>query len=86
MREVLQGMKPRLKAAAEAVEDAREAYQTKLEHRDALVVEAVDQGMSQRAVAAASGVRVGRISAILANSQADLDEEDQRIVAARRSR
>jgi len=67
-------MRPRLEAAAAAVLDAREAYEARLEQRDALIVQAVDQGMSQGHVATAAGIRKGRVSAILAGSQPDVDE------------
>ena len=71
--EVRTDVTPRLKAAAAAVTDTRDAYHLALDQRDELVVEAVDQGISQRTVATAAGVQVGRISAILAGSQPDLE-------------
>lgn len=73
MVEVLTDMRPRLTAAAADVADAHDAYRASLELRDELVVRAVDEGMSQRAVAAAAGIRVGRVSAILAGSQPQID-------------
>lgn len=71
--EVLQDMPTRLRAAAAAVRDTKTAYDLALEGRDELVVEAIDDGMSQMTVADAIGVKKGRISAILANSQPDED-------------
>ena len=66
---VLTDMSPRLVAAAGAVKDAREALADATEVRDQLVVQAIDQGMTQRAVATAAGVSVPRVCAILASSQ-----------------
>ncbi|MDO8107161.1 hypothetical protein Q6348_08120 [Isoptericola sp. b441] len=66
---VLTDMNPRLEAAAAAVADAREVLDDVREQRDMLVVAAIDQGMSQRAVAKAAGISVGRVVAILAGSQ-----------------
>lgn len=68
---VLTDMNPRLEASAAAVADAREALGVELERRDALVVAAIDHGMSTRATAKAAGVSVARVLAILANSQPD---------------
>ena len=63
----------RLKKAAQEVEERRDALAIALEHRDELVVKAVDaEGMSHSAVATLIGVRKGRISAILAGSQPDV--------------
>jgi predicted XRE-type DNA-binding protein len=65
----------RLQKAAEVARDHGEAYRAALEQRDKIVVEAVDvHGMSQLAIAEAIGVKKGRISAILAGSQPDVDE------------
>lgn len=68
---VLTDMNPRLEAASSAVRSAREALAAEVELRDRLVVAAIDQGMSQRAVAAAAGISVPRVCAILAGSQPD---------------
>jgi predicted XRE-type DNA-binding protein len=62
---VLTDMNPRLRAAAVEVADTREKYWAAMELRNQLVVAAVDHGMSQRAVAAAAGVTVTRVSALL---------------------
>lgn len=70
---VLNDLPARLKTAAEEVRDAKVAYDLALEQRDALVVTAVDTGMSQKAVAEIIGVAKGRISPILASSQRDAD-------------
>ena len=74
MTEVLPDLTPRLRAATAAVRDAKDAYELALQQRDELVVEAIDSGMSQKAVAAIAGVAKGRISAILASSQAGDDD------------
>ena len=63
----------RMAAAVEEVKDTRDAYELALAQRDQLVVEAIDRGMTQTQVAKLAGVQKGRISAILANSQADDD-------------
>ena len=63
---VLTDMNPRLEAAAAAVKDAEAALADAREQRDALVVTAIDQGMSQRAVARAAGISVARVCAIVA--------------------
>lgn len=69
VREVVTPMPERLAEAARAVADAVAALDLAREQRDELVVEAVDSGaMSQRAVAAAAGITVPRVSAILGKS------------------
>ena len=52
---VLTDMNPRLAAAKSAVESTKDAYRAAVELRGELVVAAIDQGMSQRAVAKALG-------------------------------
>lgn len=69
-RPVLQGMSERLRAAGLAVRDAHEAYDAARELRDALIVQAIDEGMQQRVVAAAAGVSKSRVIAILEASHA----------------
>ena len=66
---MLDGMADRLRAAARAVVDSREAYDAARELRDALIVEAIDQGMQQKAVAALTGVSRSRVIAILGVSE-----------------
>ena len=66
---VLTDMSPRLNAAASAVTSARDALAAEVELRDALVVAAIDHGMSQRAVAREAKISVPRVCAILAGSQ-----------------
>lgn len=67
--EVAQDLPTRLRKAAAAVVDARKAYELRLEQRDRLIVEAVDEHeMSQIRVAELAGVAKGRISPILAKS------------------
>lgn len=66
----------RLEKAAAEVKDRRDAYDAALEHRDRIVVEAVDvHGVGQQAIAETLGVAKGRISAILAASQPDADPQ-----------
>jgi hypothetical protein len=67
-------MPERLQAAGQAVREADEAAKLARKLRDQLVREAVDDGhLSQRATAAAAGITVPRVSAILA---ADVDDDD----------
>lgn len=70
-RQVLVGMVERLRHAGLGVSDSREAYDAARELRDGLVVQAVDEGMQQRAVAAAAGISQARVIAILAASADD---------------
>jgi ribosome-binding protein aMBF1 (putative translation factor) len=73
---VAEEVRIRLQKAAEEARDRKDAYEAALEQRDRIVVEAVDvHGMSQLAVADAIKVKKGRISAILAGSQPDVEEE-----------
>ena len=61
---VFEGMTERLRRAARSVRDLHEAWQTELTRRDELVAQAADEGMPQRAIAAALGIthqRVGRL-------------------------
>ena len=67
-RQVLVGMPERLRAAARAVGDTREAYDAARELRDALIVQAIDEGMQQNAVARAAGVSRSRVVAIIADT------------------
>lgn len=73
--EVLQPMPVRLAAAAVEVADADAALRDARRRRDRLVREAVDEGMSQRAVGAAAGLTGPRVSAILGT--VDDDDDDQ---------
>lgn len=70
-RVVLSDLTPRLEAAANAVKDAELEYRLALEQRDALVVQAVDEGMQQRRVAKAAGVSQPHVIRILARSEPD---------------
>lgn len=74
MPEVLADLPARLKAAAADVADAKGAWEHALKLRDELVVQAVDEGMTQRQVAKLIGVHFGRITPILAGSQPDVTE------------
>jgi predicted XRE-type DNA-binding protein len=70
--EVAKDLPARLRAAVAAVKDAKKAYELRIQHRDQLVREAIDEeGMSQIAVADLIGVAKGRISAILAKPDDD---------------
>jgi DNA-directed RNA polymerase specialized sigma subunit len=70
---VAEAMPVRLRKAAQEVQERRDALRLALEHRDELVVRAVDkEGMTHLAVADLIDVGKGRISAILAGSQPDV--------------
>lgn len=71
MGEVLFDMPTRLKAAAATVSDAKAGYLMALQLRNAIVVQAVDEGMEQQQVAKLIGVHKSRVVTILADSQPD---------------
>lgn len=74
-RAVVTPMPERLAAARREVDDAVASLALARKTRNQLVVEAVDSGeLSQRAVAAAAGITVPRVSAILGQSDDDDDE------------
>lgn len=62
---VLTDMYTRLAAAAREVSDARASYRDAVELRNELIEAAVDEGMSQRKVAAAAGVSLSRVTSVL---------------------
>jgi hypothetical protein len=67
---VSQEVRTRLVKAAQEARDAEEVWRLKIEQRDEIVVEAIDEhGAGYAAVAQAIGVAKGRISSILSNSQ-----------------
>lgn len=68
--EVLADMLPRLTAAAGDVADARTALELALLRRDELAAAAVDEGMRQKDVAAAIGVKPPHLIRILAQQGA----------------
>lgn len=70
VREVLADMAPRLESAATEVEDARKALDLALERRNELIVAAVDQGMTQRRIAALSRIGSPHVIRILAAADA----------------
>lgn len=73
---VLTPMPERLKAAAREVADAQTALRLALRRRDRIVVEAIDEeGLSHREVGKLAGVTGPRITAILAGSHDDEDDE-----------
>lgn len=67
-QEVVPDLLPRLEQLARETRDAQDAAQLLQRQRDALIVEAVDAGITQRAVAQAAGISKGRIIAVLANA------------------
>jgi hypothetical protein len=71
MSVVLQDVQPRLEAAVAEVADARLQLEVALERRDALVVQAVDEGMQQSRVAKLAQVSAPHVVKILAKSQPD---------------
>lgn len=70
--EVVSDLLPRIRAAATAARDAQDSAMLRRRQRDELIVEAVDAGVSQRAIAAAAGVKKSRIVAIVGNAIVDL--------------
>lgn len=68
---VREDLTPRLEAAAAAVADAKVELALAIEHRDALVVEAADEGMTQKRIASAIGCGQPHIIRILAASERD---------------
>lgn len=67
-QQVITDLVPRLNAARDAVRDAREVLAAELQKRDQLIVNAIDEGMAQRAVASHAGVSGTRVVAVLAGS------------------
>jgi hypothetical protein len=67
--EVLTDLGPRLEAAARACDDRSTALAAEHEIRNRLIVEAIDQGMTQTSVARFAHLTPARVTAILANSQ-----------------
>lgn len=72
---VLQPMPKRLREAAARVRELSAPVDDARRDLNQLVVEAIDEGMSQREVAACIGVAKARIHAILTKS--DPDDDDQ---------
>lgn len=65
--EVLPDMLPRIRVAAQKARDLEDRLRLAIEARDQLVEQAVDEGVTQRAVADALGVSRSRVVAILGN-------------------
>lgn len=63
--EVVPDLLPRIAAAASHVRDLEDARRLGIEHRNALIVQAVDAGVSQRAVSGAAGIARSRVVGIL---------------------
>lgn len=75
--EVLLDFLPRIEAAANELDDAKALVHAATQRRNQLIVDAVDAGVSQRAVAKAARVGQPRIIGILGTpleSEADDDE------------
>lgn len=76
--EVLLDFLPRIEAAARELADAHEQVKAATLRRNQLIIDAVDAGVSQRAVAKAAGVGQPRIIGILgtplATESDDVDE------------
>lgn len=65
--QVLEDMPTRLKKAADAARDSERAWRLDVQLRDELVVQAADEGMHHRAIAAACGFKSpGAVTRILA--------------------
>lgn len=62
---------PRLQAAAAAVADAKESLRLHSRARNLLAIDAVDAGVSQRAVARALGVSQSRVIVLLGTDPDD---------------
>jgi DNA-directed RNA polymerase specialized sigma24 family protein len=59
-----------LKAADDRVDDARRAYESAVEERSALMVEASDFGLSRGAIARELGISPNRVQQILDRARA----------------
>lgn len=70
-REVAGGMADRLKAAAVEVADADDALTLARARRNELIVQAVDEGMTQSAVARLAGLKAPSLIPILAAAYAE---------------
>lgn len=81
-RAVATDLGPRLRAAAAAVDDARQALLLELQLRDELIVRAVDEGMHVTAAGNLAGVTRGRAIAIVAASQPSARIKGQPVPAA----
>lgn len=68
---LLDDLTPRLEAAANAVKDAQIELELAIEARNELIVQAVDEGLTQKAVAAAAGVSQPHVVRVLAGSEPD---------------
>jgi DNA invertase Pin-like site-specific DNA recombinase len=72
MSEVLPGILPRLAKASADTEDRRDAFDAAKELRDQIVVEAIDNGLTQRDVAKGGNISRALVNKILNQSQVDL--------------
>lgn len=76
--EVLLDFLPRIEAAADEIDDARALVRAATQRRDQLILDAVDAGVSQRAVAKAARVGQPRIIRILSTPLAtEADDDDE---------
>lgn len=74
-REVLPDIGERLRAARTDVDDARLEVRLALARRDELAVHAVDEGMRQKDVAAAIGVKPPHLIRIIMQAGQDHDDD-----------
>lgn len=65
---------PRIQAAADEVDQARQQLAAAITRRDGLIVGAADDGLAQKAIANAARMAQSRVIAILSTPQPD-DEE-----------
>jgi hypothetical protein len=69
MHEVIADLGPRLEAAARDVSDASEARELAIAARNALVVRAVEEGMTQKAAARFAGVSAPYVTKMLLEAE-----------------
>lgn len=70
--EVVPDLLPRIAGAAYAAHDAEDGWRLRIRHRDQLICQAVDAGVSQREVARSAGLSKGRVVAIMVASQSQM--------------
>jgi len=70
-KQVATGTLGRLEGRRDRIRELREQLQLEMRARDELIVDAIDEGLAQRAVARSAGVSDSRVPAILAESEPD---------------
>lgn len=70
-REVVPDLLPRVRAAARTVADDRVSLGMSLEVRNALIVQAVDEGIPQGRIAEAAGVSAPYITKLILDAEPD---------------